>query len=105
MKFTDEEKLNNIRKILGPEESKSFIKINSNVDVYASLLEENKEVTHQFRNANGYLHLVQQPGASIILNEDKILNGGDGAFIKDVKRLQIRGVGKNIAEFILFDLE
>eukprot|EP01089_Gocevia_fonbrunei_P012078 TRINITY_DN2761_c0_g3_i2.p1 TRINITY_DN2761_c0_g3~~TRINITY_DN2761_c0_g3_i2.p1 ORF type:complete len:270 (+),score=45.60 TRINITY_DN2761_c0_g3_i2:99-908(+) len=104
MKFEDSQKKNNLLKILGPENSDKWIKINSDIHIYSSLLEEGNEVKYVWKGEKGYVHLIQN-GGKIEIN-GQVLQEGDGAFItsKPGDEIIIKGLSKKSSEFILFDI-
>jgi len=105
MNFSDEQKKNRLCKIVSQDGNKDSIKINQNVDVYASILDQGAEVKHQFKDGRrGYVHIVST-GGSATLNGEQKLNSGDGAFVTDANELSISGSSSTPCELLLFDLE
>jgi len=123
--FSDEQKLNCLLPIVTESGNDgAAIKINSAVDVYASLLENDATVTHTIRPGRDYyIHVVQDVTgfdtedhvSSIVLDNgvtETELKSGDGAFITQGQpggALKITGKStqpdKRRTEFILFDLQ
>lgn len=122
-KFTDEQKKDNLVRIIesterhsGGEKESDPIPAHSDVSMFASILSPGKSVTHNVV-AEGerkiYAQLVMsgrtQPktgGASIKIG-DVVLEEGDGAFITGAKgpgKIEIESVGEKPAEFLLFDM-
>jgi quercetin 2,3-dioxygenase len=97
--FKDETKKNNLKVIVSPEGKGGSLKINQDVSIFASLLDEGKSVKHSIKSGRGAW--VQVVRGAIDLN-GKALNGGDGAAIEDEKELQL--VAKKNSEVLLFDL-
>jgi len=106
--FSDEEKLNKLCLNLSPIDKhiEGTIPINQDIYVYSSHLYNDQVVTHTFQEERiGYIHLIQNGNSSIQLNNDIILNPGDGVYIKNNGTLTIKSIGSDKAEFILFDLK
>jgi len=105
MNFTDEQKKGKLVKIVSGSDS-SVIKVNNDIDVYATLIDKGVEVTHTFASEKrrGYIH-VSMTGGSVSVNGDTLLKEGDGAFIENTKNVSIKGVGDTTAEVVFFDLE
>lgn len=97
--FKDEAKKNTLKVIVSPEGKDSSLKINQDVSIYASLLDEGKSLTHPIQKGRGAW--VQVVKGTIDLN-GKVLNSGDGAAIEDEKEL--RFLAKKNSEVLLFDL-
>eukprot|EP01089_Gocevia_fonbrunei_P012076 TRINITY_DN2761_c0_g2_i1.p1 TRINITY_DN2761_c0_g2~~TRINITY_DN2761_c0_g2_i1.p1 ORF type:complete len:266 (+),score=33.45 TRINITY_DN2761_c0_g2_i1:102-899(+) len=104
MKFEDSQKKNTLLKILGPEDNDKWIKINNDIHIYSSLLEEGNEVTHKWKGKKGYVHLIQN-GGKIEIN-GHVLQEGDGCFVKSRPgdEITITGLSSKTSEFILFDM-
>eukprot|EP01114_Cavostelium_apophysatum_P007727 TRINITY_DN1989_c0_g1_i2.p1 TRINITY_DN1989_c0_g1~~TRINITY_DN1989_c0_g1_i2.p1 ORF type:complete len:210 (+),score=59.23 TRINITY_DN1989_c0_g1_i2:475-1104(+) len=109
MNFTDEQKRNNLLKIVSGEEGPSHIRVNNDINVFASLLEKGVSLKHNLTREKGtrkaYIQLVQTKNNASIKVNNVELNEGDGAFIVGVDELTIEGTGDATAEFLLFDLE
>jgi redox-sensitive bicupin YhaK (pirin superfamily) len=119
-KFTDEEKRDNLVRIMEYTdrlgESKGAIGLQADLSMDASILSPGKKVVHDIV-ADGprklYVHVVmtgrtqpKQGGAQIQIG-DKVLGEGDGAYISDVAgpgKIEIESVGGKEAEFLLFDM-
>jgi quercetin 2,3-dioxygenase len=104
--WSDEQKVNQLRKMLSPDGADETIKINQQCNVYASMLD--KDATVQLNLAEGrqaYVHLIQtDTNAQLELN-GHVLSAGDGAFITGSGQLEFKGASDPRAEFILFDLK
>lgn len=98
-RFTPEEKKNRLRLIVSPSGEEGSLTINQDAKLYASLLDEGKEVNYDL--SSGRYGWVQVTQGSVELN-GTLLKAGDGAAISDEKGLKL--VAKNPAEFLLFDL-
>jgi len=120
-KFADEEKLNQLCLIVAPEEKKfaqatqlqqttAPIVINQDAYTYASILQQGKTVNFKLQKSRqAYLHLIMtDPQVSVKLNNDKVLQAGDGAFISasndEEFDVTIEGLSAQNAEFVLFDV-
>jgi len=119
-KFTDEEKTDNLVRIMESTErlteSKGAIGLQADLSMDACILSKGKTVVHDVV-AEGprklFAHVVmggrvqpKQGGAQIKIG-DMVLGEGDGAFIEGVKggeKVHIESVGDKAAEFLLFDL-
>ncbi|CAG8568257.1 3894_t:CDS:2 [Paraglomus brasilianum] len=111
--FSDEQKLNSILHIVSPVDSheENTVGIHSDFHFYASLLEPEKSVVYK---ANGeqdderkiYIHNTGTGGV-IKVNEETVLNEGDGAFVTEIKgseEIVFESVGDKTAEFVIIDL-
>jgi quercetin 2,3-dioxygenase len=102
--WSDADKTNQLALIVSRDGRRDSIKIHQDVDVYASILESEKEVEFEYgADRIGYIHNTLT-GDHLALGDDIKLAPGDGAFITGPLKLKIRGLGKKSAEFILFDL-
>ena len=99
-KFSDEEKRNRLRLIVSPDGRNGSVKIHQDAKIYASLLDDQKEVVHALEN--GRSAWVQVAAGSVTLN-DAALKQGDGAAVSQESKLRITAHGP--AEVLLFDLE
>jgi quercetin 2,3-dioxygenase len=98
-KFSDDEKRNKLRLVVSPEGSEGSVKINQDARIYASLLDEGREVAHTL--ANGRSAWLQVAAGSVNLN-DTALKQGDGAAV--TKESAVRITAREPAEVLLFDL-
>eukprot|EP01100_Stratorugosa_tubuloviscum_P015607 TRINITY_DN906_c1_g2_i1.p1 TRINITY_DN906_c1_g2~~TRINITY_DN906_c1_g2_i1.p1 ORF type:complete len:181 (-),score=61.17 TRINITY_DN906_c1_g2_i1:27-569(-) len=120
-----QEKIGTLKKIFASnkETDPNCITINSNVNVYCSILmpsvdsiaidQNQDQIQNQNQNQNQiefrtscpkvYIH-VCEPSGPIELNENTSLNGGDGAFIERENLITIRAIGNKPSEFLLFEL-
>jgi redox-sensitive bicupin YhaK (pirin superfamily) len=98
-KFSSEEKKNNLRLIVSPEGESGSLGINQDARVYATLLDEGKEVSHDLRpGRHGWVQVVR---GSVDLNGER-MEEGDGASISDERALKL--TARTPAEVLLFDL-
>lgn len=117
-KWSDEDKTNKLCLLIDDiqNQKKDVIPIHAPVSMYASILQPNQSIRHQFKRSKGYVHLVMRSGydtchinaAKIRLGSDIHLQEGDGAFIhrdKSNGELIIENIGSINAEFLLFDLD
>ena len=106
--FSDEEKRGKLCLCLsGTGENKS-IKINQDIKVFASKLEQGESVDYILNlGRKGYIHLIESTGSvevSLSRKNTIELQGGDGAFLSN-GRLKITATSVQQSHFILFDLE
>ncbi len=99
-KFSDEEKHNQLRLIVSPEGSEGSVRIHQDAKIFASLLDDGKEVDHALDG--GRSAWLQVAAGSVTLN-DVALNQGDGAAVSQESNLRI--VAQESAEVLLFDLK
>jgi hypothetical protein len=98
-KFSDDEKRNKLRLIVSPNREDGAVRIHQDAKIYASVLDEGKEVVHPL--ANGRNAWLQVAAGSVTLN-DIALNQGDGALVMGESTLRI--AARDSAEVLLFDL-
>lgn len=99
IRFPREKKLNRLCVVGSRDGRESSITIHQDVDLYASVLEENHSLTHDVRA--GRKIFVQVIEGEITVNGER-LAAGDGAKIADVTRVSIDALSE--AEFLLFDM-
>jgi redox-sensitive bicupin YhaK (pirin superfamily) len=103
MEWSDADKTNRLCLILSDDPESGAIKLNAHAQVYASILETDKELTYRIgEGRKGYLHLAQTGGNLQVNGHD--LSGGDGAFLHGPVDLTIKSTGDKSAEFLFFDL-
>ena len=98
-KFSEDEKRNQLRLIVSPDGDKGSVRIHQDAKVYASLLDEGKEVAHTL--TEGRSAWLQVAGGSVVLNGVP-LRQGDGAAVDQESSLRI--IASEPAEVLLFDL-
>lgn len=98
-KFSDEEKRNKLRLIVSPAGDEGSVRIHQDAKIYASLLDEGRQVDHALEN--GRSAWLQVAAGSVVLN-DVTLGQGDGAAVSQESNLRI--TAKEPAEVLLFDL-
>jgi len=98
-KFTDEEKRNKLRLIVSPDGSDGSVRIHQDAKIYASLLDEGRELDHSLANGRGAW--LQVAAGAVTLNGNE-LKQGDGAAVNDESSLRITAT--EAAEVLLFDL-
>lgn len=97
--FRREEKLNTLRLMVSKDGRDDSQKINQDVDLYASVLEEGKTLEFKMRPERGaWLQLAE---GEIEVN-GQTLKSGDGLAIQDEDLLKIKA--NKETEFLLFDL-
>ena len=95
----EQDKRNQLRLLVGPEERTDALKINQDARIYGSLLQEGKTVTHSVAEGRGVW--VQLIDGELEIN-GVALGKGDGVSIEGVGELAI--TAKEASEFLLFDL-
>jgi hypothetical protein len=98
--FPPEEKKGKLRLVASRAGTDGSVKINQDVSLYASLLGEGDEVTHDL--AAGRHAWVQVVRGPVTVNGVR-LESGDGAAVSDETRLALRSESAD-SEFLLFDL-
>jgi quercetin 2,3-dioxygenase len=98
-KFEDDEKRNRLRVVASPDGRDGSVRVRQDADIYAALLEDGREVSHELRP--GRHSWLQVARGAVELNGRR-LEQGDGAAASGEARLNITGRGS--AEVLLFDL-
>jgi redox-sensitive bicupin YhaK (pirin superfamily) len=99
-RFPREEKLNRLRLVGSRDGRDGSVTIHQDVDLYASVLEENGDVSLELRDDRKVF--VQLVKGNITVNGQG-LSAGDGAQLQDERLLQIRALSE--AEFLVFDMQ
>ena len=99
-KFSDDEKRNKLRLIVSPDGSEGSVKIHQDAKIFASLLDDHREVVHSLDD--GRSAWLQVAAGSVKLN-DVVLKQGDGAAVSQESKLRI--TAEEPAEVLLFDLK
>lgn len=97
--YSEAEKQDRWRLIVSPDGRDGSITIHQDVNIYASVLDADSQVVFPV-NPNRYVWLQVARGEMML--GDMLLEAGDGAAIGDAESLEL--VGKEKAEFLLFDL-
>ncbi len=98
-RFADQEKSGRLRLVASRDGRQGSLTLHQDVNLYASLLANDEEITHQLDLGRfGWLQLAR---GSVSLNEVE-LEAGDGAAISGESALRIRA--REPAELLLFDL-
>ena len=98
-RFLREDKLDRLRLIGSRDGRDGSVTIHQDVDLYASVLEPGKVVTHDVPDERRVF--VQVIEGDLRIN-DRMLSAGDGAEIENEDRLSISAISE--AEFLLFDM-
>jgi redox-sensitive bicupin YhaK (pirin superfamily) len=98
-KFSDDDKRNKLRLLVSPDGSEGSVKIHQDAKIYASLLNQGKEVVHQLDSGR---HAWLQVAAGSVALNGVDLNQGDGAAVSEEPTLRISA--HEPAEVLLFDL-
>lgn len=97
--FADEEKLNNLRLIASQDGREGSVTIHQDVNLYASIIEQNKEIVyHVPAGRHAWLQVTR---GSVELNGNRLDSGG-GAAVSNEDYLTI--TGKQKADVLIFDL-
>jgi redox-sensitive bicupin YhaK (pirin superfamily) len=98
-RFQPEEKRNRLRLVAARDGRDDSLLIHQDIDLYLSLLEPGKEVTHDFApGRHGWLQVLR---GQVDANGVR-LHAGDGAALSDEKSVEVAAEGE--AEVLLFDL-
>lgn len=98
--FKREEKLNSLRLIVSKSGEEGSISINQDINLYASVLEEGKEINYEIpEGRHVWLHVA---AGKIKINNEHELKLGDAVAISAEKEVNIKGLSES--EFLLFDL-
>lgn len=97
--FADEEKLNNLQLIASQDGRKGSVTIHQDVNLYASIIEQDKEVVYHV--PTGRHVWLQVARGSVDLNGN-CLDSGDGTAVSNEEYLTI--IGKQKADVLIFDL-
>jgi len=97
--FADEEKLNNLQLVASQDGRKGSVTIHQDVNLYASIIEQNNEVVYHV-SAGRHVWLQVARG-SVELNGNR-LDSGDGTAVSNEDYLTI--TGKQKADVLIFDL-
>lgn len=128
--FSDEEKQNRWVKVVAPVETDNVkrthegadspVLVQSDLTLYATLINAKKTLERPFEGHKGYVHVIQTggynpgkaQGATVKISGpgDELLElkEGDGAYIfvgQKGNTLKVENVGNKTAEVIVFDLE
>lgn len=98
-RYSREDKLNQLRLVGSRDGRDGSITIHQNVDMFASVLEKDNEVSHEVQP--GRKVFVQVVDGNIAINDQR-LAAGDGAQLDDEQMLKISA--PTDAEFLLFDM-
>jgi redox-sensitive bicupin YhaK (pirin superfamily) len=97
--FTDEEKLNNLQLIASQDGRNGSVTIHQDVNLYASIIEQHKEVVYHV--PAGRHARLQVARGSVELNGNS-LDSGDGVAVSNEDYFTI--IGKEKADVLIFDL-
>lgn len=88
-KYPIEDRYNKLLNIVSNQQGSSKVKIYQDINMYACILDEQKEIIHPCENDQIYFVLIE---GSVLLNDDLILNHGDATKIIDEKELKIKAL-------------
>ena len=97
--YPSSEKLNHLRPIASSDGRDGSAIIHQDVNIYASVLEAGRTIVYQGKPDR---HVWVQVARGKMMLDDELLEAGDGAAVSAAESLQF--VGKEKAEFLLFDL-
>lgn len=98
-RFTRDDKLNSLKLIVSRDGRDGSLTIHQDVDLYASVLEKDRAVTHETGPERRLFVQVVRGGLDV---NDQALAAGDGAQLEGEQRLSISA--SSDAEFLLFDM-
>lgn len=98
--FTRAEKLNGLRLLASRNGREGSQKINQDVDLYASVLEQGSELEFTLREGRGIW--LQLADGELEVNGRRV-SSGDGLVIEEESKIKIKGIQET--EFLLFDLK
>ncbi len=99
IRYTREDKLNQLRLVGSRDGRDGSITIHQDVNLYASVLEDGKEVTLELQSDRKVF--VQVVDGDIAVNGER-LSAGDGAQLQDERSLHVSA--SSDAEFLVFDM-
>lgn len=97
--YPESEKLNHLRPIASTDGRDGSMIVHQDVNIYASVLEAGHSIVYQGKPDR---HVWVQVARGKMMLDDELLEAGDGAAVSGAEYLQL--VGKEKAEFLLFDL-
>jgi|TARA_B110000305_G_C19462145_1_gene655275 hypothetical protein len=99
--FDENEKLNKLVKIISHDGSKNSIGINQDINIFASIINQEVEIKHPLsKEKNYWIHVVK---GSVNFQEYK-LKEGDGLAITNEDLSEISFQSSSTGEFLLFEL-
>jgi redox-sensitive bicupin YhaK (pirin superfamily) len=98
--YTDEEKRGQLRLIASQDGRDGSVTIHQDVNVFAALLDQGQEISHQLTSAGRHGWLQVARGAVAINGHE--LQQSDGAGLSEEQSLKI--VAREPSEILLFDL-
>jgi redox-sensitive bicupin YhaK (pirin superfamily) len=98
-RFSSEEKKNRLRLIVSPDGKDESLRINQDVSIYASVLDEGKIVDLELKKGR---HAWIQVASGAVEMNGIILEQGDGAAISEESKMVLRA--RLPSEFLVFDL-
>ena len=99
--FSGEDKSGKLALIASPDGRSNSVRIEQDVDLYASWLMPGEQVRHEFKP--GRYGWVQVARGSVQVGGETLLQG-DAAIVSDESELAIDGRAEDGAEFLVFDL-
>lgn len=100
--FPKEAKLNQLKLIVSNDGKNDSIAINQDTNLYASVLEQDKEIN--FKIPENRHIWIQVAKGNLLLNGEHKINSGDGVAISDLNELNLKSESIE-SEFLLFDLK
>lgn len=88
--------------LVSPDGRDDSLSIRQDAFVYASILTMGQEIVHNLLPGRGAW--IQMIRGGITLNDNMVLDAGDGVAITDEAKIQISNSGEDGTEFLLFDL-
>lgn len=97
--FTEADKLNKLQLVVSPNGEDGALKINQDVEIYASILEKDKSLNFDAKKREIWLQVAS--GRFEVNGE--VVKNGDGAYINAAEDLEIKGLDDK-SEFLIFSM-
>jgi len=98
-KFSTEEKVNKLLKVVSGEKSNGVIYINQDAEIYLSYLEKEKSISYKIKTGRGiYIHLFE---GEISVNENQLISGDA---VKIINEPELTIASFTNSKLILFDM-
>jgi redox-sensitive bicupin YhaK (pirin superfamily) len=99
-RYEKEERTGRLRLYVSPEGREDSMRINQDAEIYAGILQKGDRYEHDLKQRRGaWLQVVH---GKIRVNDDVVLNQGDGAGITNLSKVKLEAMEES--ELILFDV-
>lgn len=98
--FSTSDKKNNLKLVVSPDGKDGSVSIHQDIEIYASILDENKTVSLP---VSGRYAWLQVANGNLEVSGKKLKNG-DGLAIEDEDKIEIKSLSKE-SEFIIFSMK